>query len=503
MSKIELYKRRASSCWISAGIGIVAFVVMLWFFLVCHPIIPIDTDDWDLLCANRNIFPQWHGWNPIKVFPELMQSVAADIAGFVICPVFGLGYFESYAVSNAIIVSGFIAVYFCLFAKLLICKYDVSWKMCTMLSAIFMIIHFVFLRNAGVDNRYLFYDLNMTCYYNYFLPNIINAICVLWLLREDVFGSFREKKQFGKKLLFIVTLYFTIFSSIFSNIMLASLAGAKLLLGLINCLKVKQFKLLEFIKGYLGWIIILVLWAVTQIFEMNGARAASLEGHDFKQNFIESLKGIMIIRSEINPRLVIFVKIIVGVSIVLFIVNRKKKPWTDEKMWMLVVAFVANTMYLILLCAKAGSTYITRVGVFFGIAFWGLLILVYLMKYCCDSFSWMKLVCGFAGVILLFSINTRQGNTFMESNLLNARKDEVIAIDNAIMNQVVEADKSGLESMKLYVPWYDHPDNFPIATYGGERITNTLYVHGVVSRFIAVDEVIPVKNFKELYYEQN
>lgn len=482
-------------------IGIVAFVIMLWFFLVCHPIIPIDTDDWDLLCANRNIFPQWHGWNPIKVFPELMQSVAADIAGLVVYPVFGLGYFQSYAVSNAIIISGFIAIYFYLFAKLLVSKYQMSWKMCTLFSSLFMILHFVFLRSAGVDNRYLFYDLNMTCYYNYMLPNIINAICVLWLLREDVFEDFKEKEQFGKKLLFVIILYFTIFSSIFSNIMLASLAGSKLLIGLINGIKGKQFKLLEFIKGYLGWLIVLILWAVTQIFEVNGARAASLEGRDFKQNLIDSLKGIMVVRSEINSRFVWFVKAVVGVTIVLMIVYRKKKPLADEKLWTIVVAFFVNAVYLILLCSKAGSTYITRVGVFFGIAFWGLILLMYLMKYCCENLSWMKLVCGFAGVILLFSINTRQGNTFMEGNLLNAREDEVLAIDNAIMNQVVDADKAGLETMKLYVPWYDHPDNFPIATYGGERITNTLYVHGVVSRFISVDEVVPIKDFKEKYYE--
>ena len=246
-----------------------------------------------------------------------------------------------------------------------------------------------------------------------------------------------------------------------------------------------------------------MLWIVTQIFEINGARAASLEGRDFKQNLIESLKGIFVVRTEINPRFVLFVKAVVGVSIVLMIVYRKNKPLADEKLWMIVAAFAANTVYLILLCAKAGSSYITRVGVFFGIAFWGLLLLVYLMNYCCVNMSWMKLVCGFAGVILLFSINTRQGNTFKEGNLVNARQDEVIAIDNAMMKQVVDADRAGDESMKLFVPWFDHPDNFPIATYAGERITNTLYVHGIVSRFIKVDEVVPTKDFKELYYEQD
>ena len=197
-----------------------------------------------------------------------------------------------------------------------------------------------------------------------------------------------------------------------------------------------------------------MLWIVTQIFEMNGARAASLEGRDFKQNLIESLKGIFVVRTEINPRFVLFVKAVVGVSIVLMIVYRKNKPLADEKLWMIVAAFVANTVYLILLCAKAGSSYITRVGVFFGIAFWELLLLVYLMNYCCVNMSWMI--------------------------------------------QVVDADRAGDESMKLFVPWFDHPDNFPIATYGGERITNTLYVHGIVSRFIKVDEVVPTKDFKAL-----
>ena len=47
------------------------FAVVAVFFTVIHPVTIISGDEWINLSSGRQAYPQWGGFNPIKVVPDV------------------------------------------------------------------------------------------------------------------------------------------------------------------------------------------------------------------------------------------------------------------------------------------------------------------------------------------------------------------------------------------------------------------------------------------------
>lgn len=90
-----------------------------------------------------------------------------------------------------------------------------------------------------------------------------------------VSNNLKEKIYIGKAL-FIIMVYFCIFSNIWASIIIASFIGGKLFLDLVFTIKKHQFSIANEIRRQSSNLIILAVWFISQIFEINGERAASI-----------------------------------------------------------------------------------------------------------------------------------------------------------------------------------------------------------------------------------
>jgi hypothetical protein len=158
-----------------------------------------------------------------------------------------------------------------------------------------------------------------------------------------------------------------------------------------------------------------------------------------------------------------------------------------------------TTIYLILLCAKSSPGYIGRYDEILAIAFWGLLILGICMNYMLEQYKNLMMLMPLLTVILLCETNT-SGNTFMDVNFAGLPHEVCAAIDEDIVNQFVEADESGATELVLYVPDFGSSNNWPIATYAGERFSEALSKHGVTSKTLYVIEVVPSTEKNEQFH---
>ena len=62
---------------------------------------------------------------------------------------------------------------------------------------------------------------------------------------------------------------------------------------------------------------------------------------------------------------------------------------------------------------------------------------------------------------------------------------------NEMINSMVEADNTpDIWPVEIHVPKFNSSDNFPLALYGAERVSITLYNHGV-TRHKVLCEFVP------------
>lgn len=99
--------------------------------------------------------------------------------------------------------------------------------------------------------------------------------------------------------------------------------------------------------------------------------------------------------------------------------------------------------------------------------------------------------------VLLFEtiFNAR---SYREINTSNYRAAVVEQISNDVLEQVLLADSQGKTAMELYVPVYGTNDNWPIAVYGGNWISKTLFAHGMINEKIEIT-IVPTYNMNEKY----
>jgi hypothetical protein len=195
---------------------------------------------------------------------------------------------------------------------------------------------------------------------------------------------------------------------------------------------------------------------------------------------------------RINYAFAFFALAVLVLYVIAVVRSRKNKTQQAylPDIWKSLLSMALTTIYLVLLCAKSSPGYIGRYDEILAIAFWGLLILCICMNYMLEQYKNLMMVMPLLTVILLCETNT-SGNTFMDVNFASLPHEVCVTIDEDIVNQFVEADQRGATELIVYVPDFGSSDNWPIATYAGERFSEALLKHGVISRYIYVTEVVP------------
>lgn len=498
--KDEKYRLKQKAYWkllFWAGI----FLFLYVFFTNIHPLVLYDSDDWSNISYIRQAFPLWKDWNPCRVFPETFLPLVSYIAAFLVKPLVH-DYLLSMTLTYGFVISAAILIYLILFWKWIKVKFKASDIQAILCTLAFLLFHFSILKSGWVGNSYLFFSENVTCYFYYVLPNLINASIVLWFMasQTDINTAWNDGNLLAKGCL-ILLIYLAILSNLFPTIILISYIGYNFLLSLISFVRKKQKTAWGFVKENLFSITCIGFWLVSLIFEASGERSASIASSSIhvKESFIVLLTYL----HRLNRMTCLLFILVAGIAIVTWI-RSKNKEEIDKYYRKIIIktllCAVIAAIYLVLLCGVSGSGYLSRTDVSFGIFFYGFLFVMGSLVYILQKHPQITLVVPLTLYIVLMDILIGE-QIFRESNMGSLNPEICISVDQDLINQIVKADQEGKTKMTLYVPVGNGKtdDNWPHAKYMGYAMSRTLCRHGMISKIIEID-VEPTPEMNEKYH---
>ena len=481
------------------------FAFMFVWFTTIHPLAVFDGDDWTYISFARKAVTTLKEWNPAKILPEILMPFCGSIAVHVVAPLLG-DYILSFSVVSAIAVSFFITFYIYCLGTLVKRLFDLPDFECRCTEMLFLILHFMVFVHDRQNNEYLFYCRDLTCYYNYLIPALINTSIVMLMAGNS--NGVTDKGDYVKQSLWILVVYFAILSNLADSFILAIYSGITILFSAGSVVKEKNYTKTA-IGTYLGsnalHLYTLILWGVSAIFEICGQRAASSArlGNEF--TFAEGVKQAIInlydCRRNCHRMFFGIALLIVIVAVVLFIASRKKheedKVYFKMQMTWTIAAILA-CFYTILLCAKVNPENIYRSEYLFGLFFYGLLILMTAFAYILKKKPQIVIIIPLALCIVSSHINT-SFPTYKESNVPNINPRVCIDISRDLVEQVVHADQEGEDEVILHVLRYNTTDNWPHAFFLGDRMSTTLYEQGIVTKRMKI-VIQPDETMNEKYH---
>lgn len=468
------------------------FVYFLVFFTQIHPLIVFDGDDWTYIGFVRNAVPMGSGWNPTRILPEILMPTCGFIAAYFVTPIIG-DYIFSITLVCAVTVSIFIVLYLHFFAAAIKRIFALSGYQVLMVTILFLLAHFwAFCRLKTENNIHLFLAADLTCYFYYTIPTLLNAVFV-FLLEAD--RSFWKKMDNRGKGLLLLVLYLAICSNMFSSIVLAAYAGAVLLLDCIvpafckKSIPLLKSRLWEN-AAFLGTI---TAWLLSIVVERMGERARSSAVALNPQMIGMAWNAFKRALLQMNIIFVAFFVAVVVLSLILLAASRQRAPEDQtfcRKLLLYVLCAGVTLLYLVLLCAVGNMTgYMARADVLLPFFFYVFLILVACGIYIVKKAALLEVLFPLLICVALFNCNTN-GKTFRDARYRSDLFGNRIAytISANIYERVVDACGNGEEEITIYVPETDG-NNWPLATYIGDRLSNTLYEHGQIDYPITVNIV--------------
>ncbi|MCM7589861.1 hypothetical protein M8S10_13700 [Enterobacter chuandaensis] len=459
--------------------------ISLYFFLVSHPTVIMSGDDWGNLTSTRAFYPQWGIANPIKVMPELGYPLFARLSTFLIMPL-GFGFLESFSIITAI----FITILLSLFLHQLFLLFNATLSSGFIRSSIFVVffyalIFFIFLKDGNHENLYMLWEVNITCFYHYIAPALINSALAIYVIRNyrhlDL-NSIKRKGFLRSSSIFFCS-YIAVFSSLFANIILAVACGVCLLLSLIN----NSFSFAKTLKDNLLQAFTLTAWVVSVIFEANGGRAASLGSGSL--DIVGSLGVFKYLVEQVQSALLYPAVALISIGFITSLYSLIKSKNTDKGiiLFIVVTSGLLTFIALILLCARAGSYYAARPVVMWGTFLYSSLAVFITI----DIFTnYYKKLINTLLAFLAFSLvyqGLTSDSTLKQSINLNLSYIQAKAVSQNIIDNVVSTDLKNGTSMILYVPKGDDNDNWPFPIYEGPFIGRALKTYGIIKNEIYIE----------------
>lgn len=480
--------KKTSNLSYAAFYFLISAFLFVWFSKI-HALVPYDGDDWTYLAYVRRTTPIWGAWNPAKVFPEVVFPFVSTIAAFVLAPLTH-DYITAQTMIHALVVSLSITGYLWCFSCMLRRCFPCSQLTASLITLVFLTFHFLAMRSADWNNQYLFYCVDLNCYYNYLLPSLLNASIVMSLVANASMEEFLKSGSPVKKGCCYIVVYLAIFSNLPSSGILAAYAGSVLLLDLIHRWKQKHWKRV-FADDAFYWGI-LAAWFISAVFELSGGRAASATSDIplYYQVYL-TCKALADVILNCNR---VFLFTALGVILAACIVLIRTKPNSKAicASSVLLIAFLAYSAYLLLLCAVVNPDCVSRSEYLLGIFFFGMLLSMLALAFLLERFPKLLLVFPLLVFFLVSAVDTGDP-TFAESNFSKASPELCAEISRNLIQQIQEADQNGLSEVVLRVPVHvsdpEAEDNWPHSLFLMERIPGTLYAHGLIQRNI---RVVPV-----------
>ncbi len=470
--------------------SIVVYLIMLVFFSRINPLVVYDADDWTYISALRLPIPDPREWNPTKIFPETFMPLLSYFGVYVIMPI-TKSYCKSLTLAHALFGSLIITVYFLELALLFYRKKLASATASIGYGALFMLLHFISVIHIGCENYLMLSSANLTCFYNYTLPAVINAALVMHFMSYGGVEKLFKDTTLVHWISVVICGYFAINSNLYSSVVLAAYVGTELLLSLIDSIKSKRFNIIKYCRNYWISLFIIFSWLVTNFLEMRGGRAGLSQG-----NFIGNFLAVSSLTVESLLNLNVF---LLAFGIVIFVLWKKKRNDARKGTVTKFLLYAGLTLvYLMLLSAVVNSGYIYRQEVMICFWFYTFLALIAIFnELLIVDRKYMRTLFILAGTIILLAIYP--GKIFVNYNFSNLSYSQCEALMNDYVEQFKTAEKDGLSEITLYVPVYKDESNWPFPDFFGDRISNSLYEHGIVDHRIQVKEIAPTKDMNKKY----
>jgi hypothetical protein len=488
------------------------FLFICYFFIKIHPLYVFDTDDWAYIQDSRNgkTWIVWKAWNPTRVFPEIFMPAISWLSVIFIYP-FSSDYIATLSVGFGVTLSFFVIILGIMFAKFSETKFKVI-KFESLLFSLFFILFFFYpLYRQG--NLYLLRSANVTCVFYYIIPALLNAIVVLWMLSIEN-TKFREMNYLAQSLL-IVAIYFSLNSNLFQSVILVSYVSSCVLISFYDERKKREYHskhftfniLKNFFKTNLLYIFIIIGYLVILFFEANGRRASGY--HNGLTELNVKLSFEVVIQSIKKLHIVFYCLIATNLIalLVYFYKKRKNKLQISDRLFInvfikLVISLSITVLFLVLLCTKTGTWYLSRndVGIsyIFFILFISFCSIMYLYSCCmkCLNLNLIYLLPLFS--IFLLGKVVFSDIRYAETTTADFPIDIAKKISDDLVSQIVSADKSGKKEIEIMIPKFSTADNWPLALYGAQRLSNALYTHRIIRNQIHV-KFIPDSSINQKY----
>ena len=465
---------------------IFGFLALFFYFGLIHPLVPFDTDDWMNLTISRPLYPSLQCWNPTKVFPERLEPAVVAIAARYIAPVIG-DYVNALILANALVISFFISSYLYLAQRLLTNRFRLSLPCSFCIVVIFALLHFYILKTKEVGNDYLWYAEDSNCYYHYIASNMLNACLVLWLMRHDV-----KKLMNGWRIFFLViATYFALCSNLYSTVILIAYIGATLFYELFECDKNANRWLVLYIRRHAYYLIVLLLWWLIQLIEMNGKRANTY-GHledsmfDFFPQTVQALFTI-----HFNFGVIAFVTLaLVGAKAQNILGGDHKILHIGKRQIIILLAAFLSLVYLVLLSSEVNPDNIQKGQIIFSWIFFLLLLSLLCFGYLCFKIKSIRYLMPLAILLVIFNIRNLRTEFLGVQGLWGISEYECIDYDRAIIDQVRHAEALGQDSVVIRVPKLHPKGNWPLSLDCDFAVGKTLFKHRVVRRRLKTSFII-------------
>ncbi|MEO3381265.1 hypothetical protein ABG795_07455 [Enterobacter soli] len=463
------------------------FISTTVFFTTIHPVTVISGDDWINLSTGRPAIPEWNGFNPIKVLPEISFPFFGNISSSIMM-LFGFNFFEAIAYTTAILIAILVVAFLYQLYMLYREKTIFSEYTSFILVSFYFLCLFGMFRTLNNNNSpYMLWEQNITCYYHYIIPALLNGIMSLFLIRKsDSLDTF-FKEHSVLNVITLLLIYLSIFSNIFASIFLAVVCGAVILFSLLKL----KFDFIRTIKKHPLHVLTLIVWLISAIFEMNGGRADRMAKDHLEIH--ATVKSLFSLLSLIDLLFLSIIMTGVAVGLFVYIFKRNEASHCTRRyvFWVVVLSGIITSIGLLLICAKASPGYATRPA-----AMWGLFMFMIIagslgLGYLLTRFLLLHYV---AAIVLLCLVNTTTGqkNSLRESHNGNVTFNVANAIGQNIIDQVKAAENENKRSMILYVPKGDNKDNWPFPITRGKAISETLKSNGIINKNIQI-EIVPDK----------
>ena len=458
--------------WAGLAVFCAVFAVMFVFFFSVHPLLLFDSDDWLYVSNARSAYPLWGNWNPTRVLPENLMSGASTLGVILLMPLTG-DYFSAISLTAAFLVSLSIAIYVYMFYRLLRRRYGVGAGPSALTAALFLLAHFLIFRNNAYANDYLFHSMNLTNYYFYMIPSLWVFSLIMGLTVRDATELPWDGQHPVRRGFLILLIYLLLLSNLYPSGALAVWFFCAVVRDGIKRRGESGFLKRNAVK--LGG---LLLWGIALVFEANGGRAGSLASAEpLPERVLSALGSALTKLSGVNLFFLIFCALcLIGFFLTAF---RRKEKETVKFFFFHLIVGVLCFGYIVLLCAWTGPANAAAADIQFNFLFFFLLLMFTGLGAAVAQYPRTAAALPLILCLLLFETNTRW-RTFVESNSYNNIHPSMIRrIDGDILSQITAADQAGKTCVTVRVPEFDTGNNWPLPLYAGERMSMTLYKHGM------------------------